>query len=75
MSPLSLLQISEFAGAKLEQGDAKLSIERISTDSRTIKKGELFAALRGENFDGHKFVEDIAKSGAAIFASGAISPG
>ena len=65
MNPLSLLQISEFARAKLEQGDAKLSIERISTDSRTIKKGELFVALRGESFDGHKFVEDVAKSGAA----------
>src|SRR6266403_1082091 len=65
MNPLSILQISELAGAKLEQGDGKTSIERISTDSRTIKKGELFVALRGENFDGHKFVEDVAKAGAA----------
>jgi UDP-N-acetylmuramoyl-tripeptide--D-alanyl-D-alanine ligase len=65
MNPLSILQISELAGAKLEQGDGKISIERISTDSRTIKKGELFVALRGENFDGHKFVEDVAKAGAA----------
>jgi UDP-N-acetylmuramoyl-tripeptide--D-alanyl-D-alanine ligase len=64
MNPLSISQIVDFAGAKLEQGDGKASIERISTDSRTIKKGELFVALRGENFDGHKFVEDVAKSGA-----------
>ena len=65
MNPLSILQIVDLAGAKLEQGDGKTSIERISTDSRTIKKGELFLALRGENFDGHKFVEDVGKAGAA----------
>src|SRR3984893_2280395 len=64
MNPLSILQIAELAGAKLEQGDGKISIERISTDSRTIKKGELFVVLRGENFDGHKFIEATAKAGA-----------
>jgi len=65
MNPLSILQINELAQAKLEQGDGKKSVERISTDSRTIKEGELFVALRGENFDGHKFVEATAKAGAA----------
>lgn len=65
MNPLSILQIAEHSGAKLEQGDGKIVIERISTDSRTIKKGELFVALRGENFDGHKFIEATAKAGAA----------
>ncbi|HWY50393.1 MAG TPA: UDP-N-acetylmuramoyl-tripeptide--D-alanyl-D-alanine ligase [Chthoniobacterales bacterium] len=65
MNPLSILQIAALSGAKLEQGDGKISIERISTDSRTIKNGELFVALRGENFDGHKFVEATAKAGAA----------
>src|SRR6266446_3530840 len=65
MNPLSILQIAELSGAKLEQGDGKTLIERISTDSRTIKKGELFVALRGENFDGHKFVGATAKGRAA----------
>src|SRR4029077_6894752 len=65
MNPLSILQIAELSGAKLEQGDGKTLIERISTDSRTIKKGELFVALRGENFDGHKFVTDVVQSSAA----------
>src|SRR5438270_11561624 len=64
MNPLSISQIAKFAEAKLESGDGEISVERVSTDSRTIKKGELFVALRGENFDGHKFVEDVAKSGA-----------
>ena len=65
MNPLSISQIAKMAEAKLENGDAKLAAERISTDSRSIKKGEIFAALRGENFDGHKFIADVAKSGAA----------
>ena len=37
---------------------------RLSTDSRTIQSGDLFVALRGANFDGHKFVEQAAASGA-----------
>src|SRR6202045_5541689 len=65
MNPLSISQIAKLAEAKLESGDGKIFIERINTDSRTIKKGELFVALRGENFDGHKFVEDVAKKHAA----------
>src|SRR6266849_4165211 len=64
MNPVSILQIVDLSGAKLEQGDGKRTVERISTDSRTIKKGELFVALRGENFDGHKFVGATAKGGA-----------
>jgi UDP-N-acetylmuramoyl-tripeptide--D-alanyl-D-alanine ligase len=65
MNPLSISQIAELATAKLASGEGKASVERISTDSRTIKKGELFVALRGENFDGHKFVEEVAKTGAS----------
>ena len=65
MNPLPILQIAKLAEAKLESGDKGVSVERISTDSRTIKKGELFVALRGENFDGHKFIEDVTKKGAA----------
>jgi UDP-N-acetylmuramoyl-tripeptide--D-alanyl-D-alanine ligase len=39
----------------LMQGDAETSFTGVSTDSRSIKAGELFVALRGENFDGHRF--------------------
>src|SRR5438477_11257012 len=65
MNRLAILQIAELSSARLEQGEGKTLIERIGTDSRTIKKGELFIALRGENFDGHKFVQATAKAGAA----------
>lgn len=65
MNPLSIEQIAKLAEAKLKSGDGDVLVERVSTDSRTIKKGELFVALRGENFDAHKFVEDVASSGTA----------
>jgi len=37
----------------------------ISTDSRTIKKNQLFVALKGENYDGHRFICDAIDRGAA----------
>lgn len=36
----------------------------ISIDSRTIKKGEIFIAIKGKNFDGHDFVKTAFRKGA-----------
>ena len=36
----------------------------VSTDSRALRAGELFVALRGENFDGHAFVAAARERGA-----------
>ena len=38
----------------------------IATDTRTIQGGEVFLALRGENFDGHQFVEKARDLGAIV---------
>jgi len=64
MNPLTLSQIAQFAEASLSSGDGTAVINKVSTDSRTIKPGELFVALRGENFEGHDFIEAGAKAGA-----------
>lgn len=45
-------------------GDPGMPLESIGTDSRTIKQGELFVALVGERFDGHRFVKDALAKGA-----------
>jgi len=37
----------------------------VSTDSRTIAKGDIFVALRGERFDGHDFLAQVAAAGAS----------
>jgi UDP-N-acetylmuramoyl-tripeptide--D-alanyl-D-alanine ligase len=37
----------------------------VGTDSRAIKKGELFVALKGENFDGHEYAAQSLEQGAS----------
>jgi UDP-N-acetylmuramoyl-tripeptide--D-alanyl-D-alanine ligase len=37
----------------------------VSIDSRTLRPGDLFVALKGDNMDGHNFVEDAFRAGAA----------
>jgi UDP-N-acetylmuramoyl-tripeptide--D-alanyl-D-alanine ligase len=64
MDPLSLRKIAEFAQGSLTAGDAALIVSKISTDSRTLEPGDLFVPLRGENFDGHEFVERASERGA-----------
>ena len=41
-----------------------LQAERISTDTRTIAKGDLFFALKGGHFNGNRFAEQAVKDGA-----------
>jgi UDP-N-acetylmuramoyl-tripeptide--D-alanyl-D-alanine ligase len=65
MNPLTLNQIAKFAGGSLSSGDGAVVVDKVSSDSRTIKRCELFVALRGENFDAHNFVEAVATTGAA----------
>ena len=65
MEPLSLSQVAKFSGGSLTAGNPDATISRISTDSRTLQPGDLFVPLRGENFDGHKFVQQAVERGAA----------
>ncbi|WP_351189979.1 Mur ligase domain-containing protein, partial [Shewanella sp. TB4-MNA-CIBAN-0142] len=37
---------------------------RIATDTRTIKSGDIFLALKGDNFDGHDYIATAMKQGA-----------
>lgn len=44
---------------------ADVRFAAVSTDSRKVKAGELFIALRGENFDGYDFAATAMQGGAA----------
>jgi len=46
-------------------GDAQAAFERISTDSRTAGPGDLFVALKGERFDAHDFLPEVAARGVS----------
>jgi UDP-N-acetylmuramoyl-tripeptide--D-alanyl-D-alanine ligase len=60
----SIEQIIKATRGKLLQ-EGKNVFSGVSTDSRSIKSGELFVPLSGEHFDGHDFIEQAVKSGAA----------
>lgn len=47
------------------RGDLGVQVRGISCDSRTVREGELFVAIRGERVDGHKFVGDALAKGAS----------
>lgn len=60
---LPLWRIAEFAGAKGDV-DQELVATGYSIDSRTLNPGDLFIALKGENFDGHDYVAAALERGA-----------
>jgi len=62
-------EIAEMTGGKLMPAGAKGQVTGISTDSRTIRPGELFIPLRGPNFDGHDFLARALRNGAAACLS------
>jgi UDP-N-acetylmuramoyl-tripeptide--D-alanyl-D-alanine ligase len=76
MEPRSLQYVAEAAGGELCRGPAKLAVTRVCTDSRRVKPGDLFVALRGERFDGHDYVRDVVRKGAgAVLVEQARRPG
>jgi UDP-N-acetylmuramoyl-tripeptide--D-alanyl-D-alanine ligase len=62
-----LTDLSKIIGSSSSDASAT-SLEKMATgivtDTRAIAPGEIFVALRGENFDGHDFVENAIEKGA-----------
>jgi UDP-N-acetylmuramoyl-tripeptide--D-alanyl-D-alanine ligase len=46
-------------------GDENVAFERVSTDSRTAGPGDLFIAIKGDRFDAHNFLPQVAQRGIA----------
>lgn len=65
MNKLNLRQIITASGGRLLQGDETQYITGVSIDSRTASAGNLFAAIRGENTDGHKFTAAAFENGCS----------
>ena len=64
MSAIPLYAIA--AELDCQYDGADVNITRIATDSRTIERGDLYVALRGERFDGHEFLDEVAQKGASV---------
>jgi UDP-N-acetylmuramoyl-tripeptide--D-alanyl-D-alanine ligase len=69
MDKRSLKFIAEACDAEILAGAPEVMIENVCTDSRRVKPGDLFIAIKGENFDGHAFLNEVAeKKAAAVVA-------
>ena len=64
MIPMSLAKVAEAIGARLDRCDDGISVRRVTTDSREAGPGDLFFAIRGPRFDGHRFIDRAVSKGA-----------
>ena len=64
MKPLSLQHIARLVSGGLPAAGGPPAL-RVQTDSRRVAAGDLFVALRGERFDAHDYLEEVASKGAA----------
>ncbi|MBT6451221.1 MAG: UDP-N-acetylmuramoyl-tripeptide--D-alanyl-D-alanine ligase, partial [Verrucomicrobiales bacterium] len=58
--------VIEACGGQPRGIDPAVKFQRVCTDTRKLQRGDLFVALRGENFDGNQFA-------AAAIATGAVA--
>jgi len=61
---LSVQDILHATGGALVHGQPAAPLTGVSTDSRTVGSGEVFIAIEGEQFDGHRFVATASEAGA-----------
>ena len=65
MINMQLSEAAKITGAELYGRD--VMFRGCCSDSRKIRMGEMFIALRGEHYDGHQFIDSAAKHGASSF--------
>ncbi len=65
MEPRTLSYLVQAAGGELSGGLPDALVCNVSTDSRSVQAGELFVAIKGDQFDGHDFVGEVARRGVA----------
>ena len=56
-------------------GAQTTAFARVVTDSRSVQPGDLFVAIKGERFDAHDFLADVARAGAAAVVASRVPDG
>lgn len=64
MKELTLKQIADWCGGKVSARFEHLRVSRMQSDSRKVRSGDLFVALKGAKVDGHDFAETAINHGA-----------
>ena len=62
--PVTLGDLARAVGGRVVTGAVETPIDGFSIDSRSLSRGDLFVAIRGDRFDGHAFVADALGRGA-----------
>ncbi|HEV2693786.1 MAG TPA: UDP-N-acetylmuramoyl-tripeptide--D-alanyl-D-alanine ligase [Verrucomicrobiae bacterium] len=76
MEKRSLKFVAGACDAEIITGSPETNVENVCTDSRAAKVGDVFFAIKGEKFDGHEFVGEVAaKNVAAIVVEKSKAPG
>ncbi len=70
----TLGELARFCGGRVI-GSPDTRIESVSTDTRTLGRGALFVAVRGESYDGHDYVRDALEHGASALLVSRAVPG
>ena len=64
MIPVSVKEVAEACGGRIDGADPDAIVTSVVTDSRAASTGALFFALAGEHADGHAFANDALRAGA-----------
>jgi len=65
MDKISLREIVNAVQGRVMAGTDDLTVDAVTIDSRQVPPGALFVAIKGERFDGHDFIGDALRKGAA----------
>jgi len=58
--------VADACAAEIRRVAAETLVENVCTDSRAAKPGDLFFAIKGEKFDGHNFIAEVAAKGVTV---------
>jgi len=65
----NLRHVLAATGGRLAAGGQRAVCGEISTDSRSLKAGDVFVALKGEAFDGNQYIDAAAERGASVIVA------
>jgi len=77
VEPIRLNELVTATGGRLVNG-LELKVTGVSVDTRTLKPGDLYVAIRGKRLDGHQFCEQAVEKGAVgvvVDSEAAVPPG
>jgi UDP-N-acetylmuramoyl-tripeptide--D-alanyl-D-alanine ligase len=69
MMSFDVRTVAAATGGQILHNGADVPLHGVSTDSRTLQAGDLFIPLRGERFDGHDYLNQAVRHGAAACLS------